>query len=488
MTTPTHVGGATRRVRRSRTRYLFAVIASAALTAALVSPHAAAASAPASPPLIAPPGESTVFTLEPLNYNRNVATPGVMRGAMCRNPARCVQVPTEAALDPTHVKGDLTENGPISRGAATLDEYLNAASGPGMVLGFSQGGQIGAFWLNNYAAASPVDRDTRFVFVGSPANTYGVSWTPKIPTDSEFHITEVWHQYDGWADWPAKLRPLAVANAIAGMFVQHTRYPEYDADDPSIIAWDIGNVSYRMMPTDVLPLLHPVHALGLTTLARELSAFLQPFVEAAYERPSNQEQAAALTAEAAAAPSTPPPPASQPRHRERVAAADDMTTAGSTVTPAAAAQESDVVSSASDIRRDRDADSGVEGDSDVDTDVDSEPTAGRDTDADADADAGRDTDADADADADSDSDSRPGTGSDSGLSTGSDSGPTTDRAAGRDRDAVIRPSDRTSDRTTDRVSGTDRSKIKDRDSSRANASTRSGSDSKPRRESRATSR
>lgn len=255
---------------------------------------------------------ANAYTVEPLNLNLLDSTPNLFGGAVCE-VYDCAKVPTAASLDLSHVKGVFGENGPISAGAATLNEVLRADGGEKLVFGYSQGAQVGGFWLRNYAPTTSVDRqNTSFLFVGDPENTYGVPWAAKVPTNSGFAVTEVWSQYDGWADWPARFDLLAAANAVAGMFLVHPIV--YDTMDlgaeeaaGNLVRWQGDGIDYIMVGNDRLPLLAPLRWAGLGAVADSLDAPLRAQIEAAYDRPSSQQQVGAgfgtrpLTVSAAAA-------------------------------------------------------------------------------------------------------------------------------------------------------------------------------------------
>ena len=278
-----------RNSRDGRTRRGTIAFAAAASAFAIVIPQASAAD-------IVPTEPSTIFTIEPLNNNRYVATPNSMGGVMCMAPHSCVMVPTAASLDPSHKDGVFGEEGSIADGAATLDAMLNEAQGPVVVMGRSQGAQIGGFWLRNYVPDSSVDRErVSFLFLADPENSYGVPWAPRVPTNTGYQVTELWVQYDGWAEWPTRWYPIAVANAVMGMFTVHTQaYYDIDPYDPDIIEWSANGIDYKMVPNSRLPLLTPLRKLGMGWLADMLNDPLAARVEAAYDRPNSQEEADAL--------------------------------------------------------------------------------------------------------------------------------------------------------------------------------------------------
>lgn len=248
----------------------------------------------------------TAYTVEPLNFNLVESTANLFDGAVCE-VYDCVKVPTQAALDLSYKNGVFGETGPISAGAATLDGRLAADSGDKVVFGYSQGAQIANFWLRNYAPASSVQQaTTSFLLVGDPENTYGVPWTSNVPTNTGFAVTEVWRQYDGWADWPARFSLLAVANAVAGMFLVHpVVYDHLDlaAEQASgnLVSWQKDGIDYQMVRNDTLPLLTPLRWVGMGAVADALDPPLREKIEADYDRPATQQQAPTAVAPSAAA-------------------------------------------------------------------------------------------------------------------------------------------------------------------------------------------
>ena len=263
------------------------VIPVAVLTGALV----------AAPPAATPTAKAaTAYTLEPLNYNLVETTPGLFGGAVCL-AYECERVPTSASLDLSHRRGVFGENGVISQGAAHLDDRLTADADTKLVFGFSQGAQVAGFWLRNYAPTTAVDPgSTSFLLVGDPENTYGVPWAPRVPTDTGFEVTEVWKQYDGWADWPDRFDLLAVANAVYGMlFVHPTVYDDLDLDAEraagNVVTWTNGGITYEMVVDKDLPILDPLRNFGLGWVADLVNDDWREHVEAQYDRPSTQEEA-----------------------------------------------------------------------------------------------------------------------------------------------------------------------------------------------------
>lgn len=257
------------------------------LSGALVVTPAVMASAVAQP---------TAYTVEPLNVAAGETTPTLLDGAVCA-VYDCVTVPTSGALDLSHVRGVFGEDGSISEGALALDDKLIADDGEKLVFGYSQGAQVAGFWLRNYAPTTVVNREnTSFLLVGDPENTYGVPWAPRVPTDTGFAVTEVWAQYDGWADWPTRFDVLAIANAAYGMlFVHPTVYDDLDLAtekaNGNVVTWKSGGITHEMVVEEDLPILDPLRNVGLGWIADAVNDDWRAHIEAQYDRPATQDEA-----------------------------------------------------------------------------------------------------------------------------------------------------------------------------------------------------
>lgn len=304
---------------------------------------------------------ATVYTLEPLQIlSSDPVTKNLFNGAMCALPNTCVAVDY-----PSTLWGDREEL--LDTGAAALDGSLRGDGGTKVGFGHSMGAQVIARWLRNYAddPGAPDPATTSFLMVGNPENTYGVPWVDRMPVDTDYQVTSLWAQYDGWADWPARFDLLAMANALYGMQFVHpstASYADMDLDDPAIISWQDGNTTYRMRTTDKLPILDPLRNVGLGFIADAINDPLQAQVESAYDRPRTQAEADQLTAQNSA-------PTQRTATLSAPAADDDEP-------PAALAADSDAGSSVKADRRSKTsradkparpakADRGVTTDSDV---------------------------------------------------------------------------------------------------------------------------
>ena len=233
----------------------------------------------------------TVLAIE--NFPAVSRTPQVLQGSLCQPPNVCVQVDRPYGVDPTQGVSWGYQAGVIHRGAVALEDALETVEDDPLVVSFSQGGQVQTHWLNTFAAGS--DSDAEFLMLSSPTNAYGVPWAPKIKDTHGYPVTQMWRQYDGWADFPNRFNLTAYANAVYGaLFVHPGSMTDVDPDDPSIVSWSDDGVEYKMVPTEELPLLDPLRATGFDWLADVLNDPLVEHVESAYDRPSSQQEADAL--------------------------------------------------------------------------------------------------------------------------------------------------------------------------------------------------
>jgi pimeloyl-ACP methyl ester carboxylesterase len=232
---------------------------------------------------------ATVLMIEPLNVGQGKMMTTELKGAMCVTNT-CKEVDYPASLAPTS----------IPDGAAALDKAFASTTGQVIVFGYSEGAQVAETWLSQHAddADAPSAQNVTFLLIGNPWRKDGGRLTPfgelvgYVPSQTQYQVVDVARQYDGFADFPDVFAspgyPLAVANAVVGMFLVHSFYQNVDLKSPDNISWKDGNVTYVLAPTDTLPLLAPLESMGLGDLAHSLNTVLQPIVESAYSRPSPQ--------------------------------------------------------------------------------------------------------------------------------------------------------------------------------------------------------
>ncbi|KMO83537.1 PE-PPE domain-containing protein [Mycolicibacterium chlorophenolicum] len=222
------------------------------------------------------PAPATVLTISPLWPVWSIDT--ALEGSMCATN-RCSTVPYVPFVTPDGVRA--------------LDARLSQTTGvqpggsPTIVLGFSNGAGVAEQWMADNAGkpGAPSPEDVSFVLIGNPRRAYGGTRPPITPTD--YHVIDIVRQYDPMADFPDNpLNLLALANVAAGMLSpMHLDYRSVDLDDPANVVWTEGNTTYVFVPTQDLPLLRPLRAMGMTALADALNEPLKEIVEKAYDRP-----------------------------------------------------------------------------------------------------------------------------------------------------------------------------------------------------------
>lgn len=208
-------------------------------------------------------------------------TPLQLNGSLCQSPNTCQPV-NYFAMPLGQWFND--------QGAIKLNQALEAvpdAGNPAVLFGHSQGGQVIYSALRGWAAdpaTAPDPATVSWVSIGNPENTFGGRAPDPIPADSPYQGTEVIRQYDGWADWPTRFNPIALANAIVGAQLVHPNYWKVDLNDPNNIRYVEGNVTYVFVPNPMLPLVQMTGPLA-PLLNPVLDPILRPIVESAYDRP-----------------------------------------------------------------------------------------------------------------------------------------------------------------------------------------------------------
>lgn len=117
-----------------------------------------------------------------------------------------------------------------------------------------------------------------------------VNWTPVLsaPTDTPFPTYDISRQYDFFSDFPEyPLNLLADVNALFGLLNHNygpvTINPEAPNFDPNTVVQHYGDTTYYLIPSK-LPLLYPLHWIGLGTVADFIEPFVRVFVELGYDR------------------------------------------------------------------------------------------------------------------------------------------------------------------------------------------------------------
>ncbi|MGE2835917.1 PE-PPE domain-containing protein [Mycobacterium sp. SMC-4] len=247
--------------------------------AAASIPLFALLSAPASASAVAlPDGPARVLTLSLLPNGNN----DDLQGKLCEEPRVCQAV----------------QNSYLSSRVSfqDLDATLrDGTTGQQIVFGYSQGARVAADWLEAYAGtqnALPAS-DLTFILMGNPQRKYGGSDNDLGHTfpQTEYKVIDVSREYDLASDFPSNpFNLLAMLNAHLGFFMVHAAYEDVDLDSPDNYVWTEGNTTYVFVPTERLPLLEPLHWIGLGGVAAALDPGLRAVIDAAYDRSYLPEQ------------------------------------------------------------------------------------------------------------------------------------------------------------------------------------------------------
>ncbi len=187
-------------------------------------------------------------------------------------------------------------------GATGVNSELDAVpAGTKITLaGVSQGAIVLDYVKQSFAlrvAAHRPPTELTFVTFGDPMNTTGgivaknpLLWLSVPPglLPIPYDTTEIVREYDGIADWPDKLNPLAVTNAVMGVAFVH---PDYGAAaDPSTpgtlktvtVNAVGGTTTHYLVPTADLPITEPLRLTGIDTTVAD--KWLRPYIDSAYIR------------------------------------------------------------------------------------------------------------------------------------------------------------------------------------------------------------
>lgn len=224
---------------------------------------------------------ATVLTFSPLPQRMESA----LQGAMCSGSNTCQQVDYSFSL-PLSVE----RISDAIAAAVAVPEVGDPAVDEIVVFGLSGGAGASSNWLRDNAADidAPSPDRLSFVMIGNPNRKYGGSSRRFATTpQTQYHVIDIARQYDPIADSPDDpFNLLAHLNVMAGIFSPlHTDYSTVDINDPNNIRWTEGNTTYILVPTEKLPLLRPLRAMGLNRLADSLNGPLKEIIERAYNRP-----------------------------------------------------------------------------------------------------------------------------------------------------------------------------------------------------------
>jgi len=114
----------------------------------------------------------------------------------------------------------------------------------------------------------------------------GLTFSGPTPTNTQYKTIDISRQYDGWSDQPTNpLNPLAEVNSLLGTYYLHQNYDDVTLKE-GIKQDVVGDTTYYLVPTDILPILLPLDSVPVVghALADTLDPFFRVLVEAGYDR------------------------------------------------------------------------------------------------------------------------------------------------------------------------------------------------------------
>lgn len=194
----------------------------------------------------------------------------------------------------------------VATGQANLHTAIKAATADGgtvVVAGLSEGAIVVDRELEHLASSpdAPPDDSVTFVLFGSPSRgvttllpvgTYipVLDYTVHETPDSQYDVSVVFAQYDGWADAPDRpWNVVADVNAVLGGAYHHTPSALADASQGQLVSASTstrgGTTRTYMLPTRRLPITEPLRTVGVPEqLTDPIDSVLRPVVDAGYSR------------------------------------------------------------------------------------------------------------------------------------------------------------------------------------------------------------
>ncbi|TGD86474.1 PE-PPE domain-containing protein [Mycolicibacterium sp. CH28] len=193
----------------------------------------------------------------------------------------------------------------VAMGRVSLDDQIRNAvadGNPVVIAGLSEGTLVinrELAYLAKTPDAPPADLLSFALFSGPESGLFDVylpaglgvplvNYTVHNLADSQYDVSVVFHQYDGWADPPD--RPwnlLAVVNSLVATLYLHNG-PALATPSDAVVVSQVtshlgGTTTTYMIPSTTLPLLEPLHQLGVPDGAVDaLNSVLKPIVDAGY--------------------------------------------------------------------------------------------------------------------------------------------------------------------------------------------------------------
>lgn len=278
---------------------------SATAVCALAAGLLATAHAPAEAAAPAPPRAAETLVVGGTSFpSVSAATMASFTNTFSPN---LVNVPYPAQLAP--FSGDISLGTSVAAGAATLVQMIQAsvaATGSIVVWGISQGALV-----INAAAKALIESPDRpdpgaltLVRVADPATpvTGMLNFLPdavlsllqsesemRTAVETPFNTVIIVNSYDAFSDWPVNPNPVAVLNALAGLFYRHGQTAFVDLQSVpaenisvSVNSYGATTTTYRV-PSPDLPLTRPLRDAGIPgSWVDALDELIQPMVDAGY--------------------------------------------------------------------------------------------------------------------------------------------------------------------------------------------------------------
>lgn len=195
----------------------------------------------------------------------------------------------------------------IGQGQGALNQEITTAaatSEPVVVTGLSQGSIVVDRELTYLASKpkAPPPSQLSFVIFSDPGYGTGLlstylpdgatvaGYTQVRPPQSQYNVTYVYAQWDGFANAPDRPWDLvADANAILGIEYEHTQASEAVPNDAVVLSSTTnsrgGTTTVEMIPEPTLPLVQPLVNAGVpTSITDRLNKALTPIVEQGYSQ------------------------------------------------------------------------------------------------------------------------------------------------------------------------------------------------------------
>jgi hypothetical protein len=231
---------------------------------------------------------TTVFTLAGVGGDPNLVA-SMLRG----------EVTAGQKVVPLYYQNWGIADANVVDGSNVINDWVTGTAGQKILMGHSMGALAIVRWLNDYAPTSSVPpSELSCVLLGNsmrPNFGYYINDLGKslaqvtgleilvTPSDCRYTVTDIARQYDGWADEPKNLNNLnALTNMQIGMNTIHPNYNDVSLHDETNLTYTVGNTTYLLNPTDLLPMVDQFWYTPDQKIAQDQA--LRPGVESAFDR------------------------------------------------------------------------------------------------------------------------------------------------------------------------------------------------------------